>query len=94
MKGMNSSIAQEYYIFVFLTQAQMLFVDPHHNRLFVSPNRWMQSHEVARLLLQQMHILLSFKLIFLQVILTMPHPHSSLPKEHLLITTKWQNYSR
>lgn len=93
MRGMNSSIAQEYYTFVFLTQAQMLFID-HHNKVFLYPNRWMQSHEVARLLPQQMHILLSFKLISLQVILTMLHPHSSLPREHLLITTKWQNYLR
>ena len=37
MKGMNSSIAQEYYTFVFLTQAQMFFVDPHHNKVvFIS----------------------------------------------------------
>lgn len=36
MKGMKCSIAQEYYTFVFLTQAQMLFVDPHHKVVFIS----------------------------------------------------------
>jgi len=37
MKGMSCSIAQEYFPFVFLTQAQMLFIDPYHIKVvFIS----------------------------------------------------------